>query len=366
MNILPETNAGVVTSWIPITTAHPTQAGCDQHLWKFIPNTIAAWDPGYGMSVDPDATCHPKPVTTWWLQDRLGINDATVLSLGPLTCPQAYYTATASAKDSSSTFVACCPIDYDFISFFDPGNTGECTSRLNKDDVVTYAERDDSGQWGVSTSTVTADTTVAAIPVNGWKIAAETTASGYTNDCQASALETAASTSDSCSSNCEAIGIGVGVSLGVTGLACLAAGIWIMYRARKGAKSSSSVEKLSSQYRPSCPGSPPAATDHTPMYATYHPESRGTTSLTDGLEYSQYDSQASQGWGISTAPHSYQPASSTASHPYARTIPHGEMEGSAVGGVGPHSSELEAKVIRGNGIPLAARPSAPPSQYQHG
>ncbi|OTB16500.1 hypothetical protein K445DRAFT_316775, partial [Daldinia sp. EC12] len=110
MNRLPETNAGIVTSWIPITTAHPHQPGCENFVWKFVPNVIAAWDPGYGLSVENDATCHPKPVTTWWLQNRLGSNQQTIFSLGPITCPSDYYTATMSAKDASSTSVACCPL----------------------------------------------------------------------------------------------------------------------------------------------------------------------------------------------------------------------------------------------------------------
>lgn len=109
MNRLPETNKGVVTSWIPIPTAQPHQAGCEKLLWQYVPQVIAAWDPGYGIEVT-STSCLPKPVTTWWLQDRLGPTQETVFSLGPVTCPQDYYTATESAKDSTSTFVACCPM----------------------------------------------------------------------------------------------------------------------------------------------------------------------------------------------------------------------------------------------------------------
>jgi hypothetical protein len=105
----PETNSGTITSWIPLTTAFPSQPGCESSLYKFVPETIAAWDPGYGLSADRELTCLPKPATTWWLQDLHGKNTDTVLSIGPITCPQAYYTATESVKDASSTLIACCP-----------------------------------------------------------------------------------------------------------------------------------------------------------------------------------------------------------------------------------------------------------------
>lgn len=105
----PETNDGVVTSWMPITTAHPSVNGCSDLIWSYVANTVAAWDPGYGLDV-ADSQCLPKPATTWWDQDRLGKNTETVMSIGPITCPEAYFTAKTSVKDSSSTLVACCPV----------------------------------------------------------------------------------------------------------------------------------------------------------------------------------------------------------------------------------------------------------------
>ena len=75
-----------------------------------VPNAIAGWDPGYGLDVAPDTTCHPKPVTTWWNNGRLGGNSLTIVSLGPMSCPEAYSTARTSVKDQYSTMVACCPM----------------------------------------------------------------------------------------------------------------------------------------------------------------------------------------------------------------------------------------------------------------
>lgn len=105
----PETHGGVVTSWLPITTAYPTQKGCDQSFWSYVPTVIAGWDPGYGISVDPNLSCLPEAATGWWDQERLGRNTETRYSVGPITCPEAFTTATASAQDATSTLIACCP-----------------------------------------------------------------------------------------------------------------------------------------------------------------------------------------------------------------------------------------------------------------
>ncbi|KAI5861257.1 hypothetical protein GGS23DRAFT_577781 [Durotheca rogersii] len=243
MNRLPETNDGIVTSWIPIPTTHPSQPGCENLIWKYVPNVIAAWDPGYGIEVRKDVTCHPKAMTTWWRQDQLGANKETVMSLGPVTCPQDYYTATASAKDASSTYVACCPINYNFVRFFGPGDTGQCTSQIRNDSIVTYAERESqSGGWKVTSSRATEATTAAAIPVNGWIFASPTgtAASDSSGSCDAAINNALASSNSSCDpgdtaylSPGAAAGIGVGVALGITGLAALCAGLFLMYKSRR-------------------------------------------------------------------------------------------------------------------------------------
>ena len=109
MNRAPDTTGAVVTSWIPLESAFPARQECTDKLWNYVGDIIAGWDPGYGVSANFDVTCHPKGVTTWWLQERLGSNSDTVVSLGPVTCPEDYTTATTSAKDISSTLIACCP-----------------------------------------------------------------------------------------------------------------------------------------------------------------------------------------------------------------------------------------------------------------
>ncbi|KAI1104752.1 hypothetical protein F4804DRAFT_176767 [Jackrogersella minutella] len=325
MNRLPETNRGVVTSWIPITTAYPHQAGCENFLWKFVPTVIAAWDPGYGLSVNPEATCLPKPVTTWWLQDRLGPTTETILSIGPITCPEDYYTATASAKDSSSTFVACCPMNYDFVSFFNQGSTGECTSEVKKGDVVTYATRNDT--WKITSSSATAATTVAAIPVNGWTFATPTDSSA--DGCAASVSEALASQIATGSASCNATsgggissgaaaGIGVGVSLGVAGLAALGAGLFMMYRTRKAARKQ--PEEAHFAHFANSGGKDMNTSAQ--VFPTYTPDPRETPSPSERPQYHQPCER--DAWNA-TMPCLPQQSSST--HVNAKTVPHGEMEG---------------------------------------
>ncbi|KAI1389906.1 uncharacterized protein F4822DRAFT_217909 [Hypoxylon trugodes] len=336
MNRLPETNSGTVTSWIPIPTTHPHQPGCESSLWKFVPNTIAAWDPGYGISVSTSPTCLPKPVTTWWLQDRFGPIAETVLSIGPVTCPQDYYTATASAKDSSSTLIACCPMEYDFVAFSDPGSTGECTSKLKKGDIVTFATKD-SG-WHVTTSTVTAASNVAAIPVNGWVFASSTNSA---NNCEASVTSALANQMATGNASCEATsggissgaaaGIGVGVSMGVTGLAALGAGLFMMYRTRKVARRKPAETHIAHFVNSGGKGMNTSAQ----ALPTYTSELRDTPSPPERPQYQPIERDM---WDA-TAPclpssHSRTPSNALSN---AITVPHGEMDATSYQGISERS-----------------------------
>lgn len=103
----PEMNAGTLTSWIPIGTTFPSPSGCESLYWSIV-GTLAVWDPGYGIDVDTSVKCLPA-VTIWWDQYLLGVDSATVFSLGPITCPSDYTTVKIMIQNQFSTFVACCP-----------------------------------------------------------------------------------------------------------------------------------------------------------------------------------------------------------------------------------------------------------------
>ncbi|XDG04293.1 hypothetical protein ABKA04_003908 [Annulohypoxylon sp. FPYF3050] len=339
MNRLPETNRNTVTSWIPISSAYPHQAGCDKYLWQYVTSTIAAWDPGYGISVQTDATCLPKPVTTWWLQDRFGPIKDTIISIGPVTCPQDYYTATVSAKDASSTFVGCCPLNYDFVKAFGPGSTGQCTSDVKKGDIITFAQKD--ANWKVTSSTATQATTVAAIPVNGWTFASPTNspanANNDTESCDASISDALANHLASSTASCDAAsgsgggissstaaGIGLGAFFGVTGLAALGAGLFMMFRARKAARQRPAEAHIA--HFVNSGGKDMNASAQ--AFATYAPtpEPRETPTPSERPQYHQTSSYEGDVWDVST---SCLPSQSFDKHVYAKTVPHGEMEGDA-------------------------------------
>lgn len=106
-----ETNDGVVTSWIPLTTVYTPPTGCSTQFRLNGPSLVA-FDPGYGLDIDSKVICAPPAVTTWWEQGRLGQGAAsghTAASIGPLTCPSSWTTVATSVKDKISTNIMCCP-----------------------------------------------------------------------------------------------------------------------------------------------------------------------------------------------------------------------------------------------------------------
>jgi hypothetical protein len=108
----PETNGGIVTSWLPLTSAWPSVAECATGgIYSQIGANGAlaiAYDPYYGMSIDRSLTCLPPFATAWWSQTTT-TPLLTHTSLGPFVCPGGYTTATSSVVDDISTFVGCCP-----------------------------------------------------------------------------------------------------------------------------------------------------------------------------------------------------------------------------------------------------------------
>ncbi|RYO84551.1 hypothetical protein DL764_009315 [Monosporascus ibericus] len=253
-NRLPETHGNAVTSWIPLVSGWPANSECADVRWNYWGDIIAAWDPGYGVSADPTLVCHPKGVTTWWLQERLGPNEATTVSLGPMDCPENYYTATQNVQVSSSTLIACCPSGFEYSGRIESqGDTGQCFSRVEAGQDLTYMGRGEDGAWTARTTRINTATSVAGVQINGWKFADETAASTPSAE-SCSLLQSFETTpTNSCSQseafgNSAKIGIGVGISLGLTGLVALGAGLLMMYRARKAARSMSPPPSITKDF----------------------------------------------------------------------------------------------------------------------
>jgi hypothetical protein len=110
-----ELRNGVWTSWLPVSTAWPSQAACNSAVW--IRGSIEAsggsfpyvYDPAYAQSVANTLTCLPPQATKWWQGATTVSNTVTSFSLGPIVCPAAYTTASVKVISSSTTSVMCCP-----------------------------------------------------------------------------------------------------------------------------------------------------------------------------------------------------------------------------------------------------------------
>ncbi|KAE9372893.1 hypothetical protein N431DRAFT_376178 [Stipitochalara longipes BDJ] len=237
-NYPPETHNGIVTSWVPLTSAYPSSSGCETLWWSVVVSTLAVWDPGYGLSVDSNVHCVPQPVTSWWNQDRLGQNSLTQLSIGPITCPVDYTTVATSIVDQTSTFVACCPPNYTLVEIESEGDTNQCSSILPANENIAYAVRDESMNWITATTSYTTATPVWGIQINGYNIAQVSSTSlkpstGPTSTSSGTGTGTPTPTpqpSTGLSTGAKA-GIGIGVALVAIAFGALI--VWILARRRK-------------------------------------------------------------------------------------------------------------------------------------
>ncbi|KAH9988826.1 hypothetical protein F4779DRAFT_610745 [Xylariaceae sp. FL0662B] len=170
----PETSSGVVTSFIPLTTAFTPSVECTSYFRLNGPSLVA-FDPGYGLDINTDVRCAPSAVTTWWEQGRFGggsDTDHTAVSLGPLTCPDEWTTLASSVKEKSSTLALCCPSGY-YLKNGTPGSVGgDCLSDISSGATLTFASTSgfDSTSWRTATTTLSDKSYVGAIAVVGWNI----------------------------------------------------------------------------------------------------------------------------------------------------------------------------------------------------
>lgn len=131
----PETNNGLVTSWIPLTTGWSDLDHCSsayvlytstsgqfvaaENGILFQTTTISdfvAFDYFWGIAYSSEPRCVPKEVTSWRSQfspygsesDRRTLT-GPILSLMPLRCPDAWSTVATFIKSSISTQAMCCP-----------------------------------------------------------------------------------------------------------------------------------------------------------------------------------------------------------------------------------------------------------------
>ncbi|KAF2442019.1 hypothetical protein P171DRAFT_487282 [Karstenula rhodostoma CBS 690.94] len=140
MSVTAETNGDDVTSWIPLTAVFTPSSGCES-AFRLNGSSLVAFDPGYGLDIDPAVKCVPSAVTTWWEQARLGVggSEHTALSIQPLTCPYLWTTVATFIKDSTTTQIMCCPSGYSNLHATSRSVNGDCLSSVSKGMVLTYA-----------------------------------------------------------------------------------------------------------------------------------------------------------------------------------------------------------------------------------
>ena len=71
--------------------------------------------------------------------------------------------------------------NYTFVQIVDQGSTGECSSELPADSVITYAVRNLAGRWLTTSTSYTTVTQAWGIQINGYNIAPQITFSSATS-----------------------------------------------------------------------------------------------------------------------------------------------------------------------------------------
>jgi len=263
MSVTAETNGDEVTSWIPLTTVFTPSSGCES-VFRLNGPSLVAFDPGYGLDIDPAVKCAPSAVTTWWEQARLGVGgvEHTAISIQPLTCPHLWTTVATYIKDSSTTQIMCCPSGYSNPRATSGSVNGDCLSSVSKGMVLTYASTAAgvSTDWSMVTTTLSASSNVGAIAVVGFNVARVTStatadsSAGLTtassdfssrlstssfSDERSSPTGTAPSnsSSDDGLSTGAKVGIGLGASLGILGIGALILTVFL-HRCRRKNRSS--------------------------------------------------------------------------------------------------------------------------------
>ncbi|TAQ89227.1 hypothetical protein B7494_g2430 [Chlorociboria aeruginascens] len=197
----PETDFGVVTSWLPLSTVFPLAPGCSSKVFARlgiqIPGDLpVVFDPNIGLISSDWASCQPTQLTSWWLTPTdVTTGVKTLYSIGPLVCPEAYTTAGTSVIASGMSSA------YTFARLFAAGIIGQCTSDLTSGAIITYVQELTSGNLygGLQSlsTTLDADFSMIGVPINGMffeaAVTATTTSASSTSSSLTSASLTAAS-----------------------------------------------------------------------------------------------------------------------------------------------------------------------------
>ncbi|ESZ97933.1 hypothetical protein SBOR_1698 [Sclerotinia borealis F-4128] len=261
-----EGTAGVVTTWLPLTTVYPVVPSCKSEFYS--PDNLTyiyAYDPNQN-ALSFSTRCWPSQALSWWNQDTAA---AVVTSLGPFLCPEAYTVAVTTVVDKVSTLTGCCPSGYGLASMMSQPNPGQCTSTFTSGATITYVSSWTPAFDGYTTVTSVLDKHhgIQAVQINGYNFngnSAEPTSTGFSSSpssstssgsrsgsgsgsatatsgstlaaSEAAVTSTASLSSGSSSAGLSSgakVGLAVGLSVGVIAIAALIA-ILLLMRRRKG------------------------------------------------------------------------------------------------------------------------------------
>ncbi|KAE8447290.1 hypothetical protein EG329_010848 [Mollisiaceae sp. DMI_Dod_QoI] len=245
-------NHGVWTSWLPLTTAWTSQAGCNSEAWVRVTLGSARnqwpyiYDPGYGESVANTLTCLPPQATQWWEGQSTVSNTVTSWSIGPIVCPAAYTTFSTISVDDTSTSIICCPTSYGYNRSlsYNGGVDGVCTSTIPAGRTLVLASPL-SNSYPLTTTTFTSPGLMIAVPVEGYNFAALSLTTSSSPSPSSTPSPAPTSTSNTATTNPPTetasssglstgakAGIGVGVALGAL---LIFAGLgFLFFRRRRG------------------------------------------------------------------------------------------------------------------------------------
>ncbi|KPI36168.1 uncharacterized protein AB675_8859 [Cyphellophora attinorum] len=248
-----ETNAGIVTTWVPLSTTYsPTQACRTSFRGVYDGGSndgLNAFDPNYS-TLDSSYSCMPAAASVWWDQPVASDQTATTtLGIGPIVCPESWHVVQTSTKDVTSIFSMCCPTGYELSN---GGNAGAvvniqgvapqgraCVSDVSSGQVINLWSETEHFD-----STFSASTTVFAVGLIGMNIdrarlTSSTASSTITSQTATSRTSSNPAASSSGSSNPSGLSTGakadIGVGAAVVGLALV--GLLILFVMRKSRKS---------------------------------------------------------------------------------------------------------------------------------
>ncbi|KAH6662537.1 hypothetical protein B0J14DRAFT_285591 [Halenospora varia] len=134
----PDIVSGTITSYIPLTTTWPAVTECFENLLSATYNdgtaSLMAFDPWVGQYLDKTDFCLPPQATSSYNQFA-SLPVLTETDIGPIVCPELFYTATSEVLDAQTTGVICCPSSYTFNE-----SATACQSNLQINQTITYWE----------------------------------------------------------------------------------------------------------------------------------------------------------------------------------------------------------------------------------